>query len=106
MHNTDKLFDTIEELIRALKQAVKEKDSKYDLDGNMMLKFARYYYRHQDLDRLFALLDQKPEKRGKKYVVNWLAISKTLKEKKQKLESLNNEEKAYVLGWVAKRSRA
>ncbi len=53
---------TIEDLIRALKRAVKEKGSKYDLDGNLILKFARYYYRHQDLDRFYALLDQKPEK--------------------------------------------
>ncbi len=106
MYSGDELFDTIEELLKALRRAVKEKDKKSNLDGNMMQKFARYYYRYQDMDQLYKLLEQTPEKRGKKYIANWKAIRETLKKNDHKLKDLDSAKVAYVLGWVAKRARA
>lgn len=104
----EQLLTIVGQLNRTLRASIKKEG--YDLDGNLLHKFARHYFRHQNedntLEHLFKLMEQAPEKRGNKYVANWRIIRETIKKQEQRFKRLSTEDLAYVLGWLAKMARA
>jgi len=104
----DRLLTVVERIYSDLRS--KAQAQKLSLDGNMLIKFARYYLRHQAdknaLEKLFKLMQQEPEKRGKQFIGNWHLIRETLKSKESTLKNLSPDDAGYVLGWIAKLARA
>ena len=105
--NKDKLLVAAEGLYKTLKSKIAQRNQS--LDGNLLKKFAHYYFRQlktgDPLAELLKLMKQSPEKRGRGFVDNWLGVWEVFQSQKGTLQKFSPIEVAYILGWVARLGR-